>query len=162
MRWRPAAVIDVVLVAPEIPPNTGNIARTCAATGAHLHLVEPLGFSVSDRYLKRAGIDYWHLVHVTVHPSWEALEPELRQPGRLHLFTSRGGVRFDAGGYGDEPVLVFGQESTGLPDSILSAYPDRWRQIPMGPGVRSLNLSNAACLAIYQAWGGQGYPGAAP
>lgn len=160
MRWQPASVIDVVLVAPEIPPNTGNIARTCAAVGARLHLVEPLGFSISDRYLKRAGVDYWHLVQVMVHASWEALEPGLQQPERLHLFTARGGTRFDAGGYGTDPVLVFGRESIGLADSLLGAYPDRWRQIPMRAGVRSLNLSNAACLAIYQAWAEQGYPGA--
>lgn len=159
-RWRLAGVIDVVLVTPEIPPNTGNIARTCAATGARLHLVEPLGFEVSDRYLKRAGVDYWHLVDVTVHRSWEALPPELRAGERLHLFTARGGPWYDDVPYGESPVLVFGRESTGLPDSILGLHPDRWRRIPMRAGVRSLNLSNAACLAIYQAWAGQGYPDA--
>lgn len=151
-------MIDVVLVSPEIPPNTGNIARTCAATGARLHLVEPLGFEVSDRYLKRAGVDYWHLVNVIIHPSWEALPPELRLGERLHLFTARGGPRYDAVEYGAAPVLVFGRESTGLPESILGSYPHAWRRIPMRAGVRSLNLSNAACLAIYRAWAEQGYP----
>lgn len=153
-------MIEVVLVAPEIPPNTGNIARTCAATGARLHLVEPLGFELSDRALRRAGVDYWHLVDVTVHGSWEALPPNLRQRERLHLFTARGGPRYDQVSYGPDPILVFGRESSGLPDAILESFPDRWRRIPMRLGVRSLNLSNAACLAVYRAWAEQGYPGA--
>jgi tRNA (cytidine/uridine-2'-O-)-methyltransferase len=153
-------MIDVVLVHPEIPPNTGNIARTCAATGTRLHLVEPLGFEISDRYLKRAGVDYWHLVEVVVHPSWDALPSPLRDPERLHLFTARGGPLYVSVAYGANPVLVFGRESTGLPEDLLAAYPDRWRRIPMTAGVRSLNLSNAAALAIYEAWRQQGYPGA--
>lgn len=153
-------MIEVVLVHPEIPPNTGNIARTCAATGSRLHLVEPLGFQISDRYLKRAGVDYWHLVEVMVHPSWAALPADLKDPDRLHVFTARGGVRWDVAEYGADPVLVFGRESTGLPGELLDAHPQAWRRIPMRPGVRSLNLSNAACLAVYQAWGRQGYAGA--
>jgi tRNA (cytidine/uridine-2'-O-)-methyltransferase len=152
--------MHVVLVEPEIPPNTGNIARTCAATGTVLHLVEPLGFQITDRHLRRAGVDYWHLVEVHVHPAWEALPDALRRPDRLHLFTSHGGLRYDQVQYDRDAVLVFGRESTGLPARILDAYPDRWRQIPMRRAVRSLNLSNAAALAVYEAWRQQGFYGA--
>jgi tRNA (cytidine/uridine-2'-O-)-methyltransferase len=144
--------VHVVLVEPEIPPNTGNIARTCAALGAVLHLVEPLGFEISDRHLKRAGVDYWHLVRVEVHRGWEDLPATLRDPHRLHLFTARHGRRYDLAAYGPDPVLVFGRESVGLPSWLLDAFPDRCRVIPMRAGVRSLNLSNAAALAMYEAW----------
>ncbi|MDA8194573.1 MAG: tRNA (cytidine(34)-2'-O)-methyltransferase [Thermaerobacter sp.] len=142
--------MHVVLVEPEIPPNTGNIARTCAATGSILHLVEPLGFSVSDRDVKRAGVDYWHLVEVRIHPSWTEFPQALRQPERLHLFTSRGGLRYDRAAYSADDVLVFGRESSGLPDWLLNGYPDRWRQIPMHREVRSLNLANAVAIAVYE------------
>jgi len=152
--------MHVVLVEPEIPPNTGNIARTCAATGTVLHLVEPLGFQITDRHLRRAGVDYWHLVEVHVHPSWEFLPEELRRADRLHLFTSHGGTRYDHVRYDPDAVLVFGRESTGIPTRILDAYPDRWRRIPMRAAVRSLNLSNAAALAVYEAWRQQGFRGA--
>ena len=145
--------MHVVLVEPEIPPNTGNIARTCAAVGATLHLVEPLGFEISDRQLKRAGVDYWHLVQVEVHAAWDALPEDIRDPRRMHLFTARRGIRYDRAEYSDDPVLVFGRESVGLPDWLLDGHPDRCRVIPMvGGGVRSLNVSNAAALAIYEAW----------
>ncbi|CAB1128504.1 tRNA (cytidine(34)-2'-O)-methyltransferase [Candidatus Hydrogenisulfobacillus filiaventi] len=154
--------MHVVLVEPEIPPNTGNVARTCAATGAVLHLVEPLGFSLADRYLKRAGMDYWQQVQWAVHASWEDLAETLALDARrLHLFTGRGGERFDRVRYGPEDVLVFGRESTGLPEAILAAYPQCWRRIPMRPGIRSLNLSNAVAVAVFQAWGQLGYPGGA-
>ncbi len=151
--------LDVVLVEPEIPPNTGNIARTCAAVGARLHLVEPLGFQWLDPRVKRAGVDYWHLVEVHRHATWGALPEQLRRPDTLHLFTSRGGQRFDQAQYGDTVVLVFGRESTGLPDTLLAAHPDRWRMIPMRPGLRSLNLSNAAALAVYEVMRQRGYAG---
>jgi tRNA (cytidine/uridine-2'-O-)-methyltransferase len=151
--------LEVVLVEPEIPPNTGNIARTCAAVGARLHLVEPLGFQWLDPRVKRAGVDYWHLVEVVRHASWDRVPEALRRPDRLHLFTSRGGRRFDQVAYGPDAVLVFGRESTGLPDWLLDAHPDRWRVIPMRPGLRSLNLSNAAALALYEAMRQAGYPG---
>lgn len=151
--------MDVILVEPEIPPNTGNIARTCAATGTALHLVEPLGFQIGDRHLKRAGVDYWHLVDVQVHRSWDAVPDHLRDPSRLHLFTAHGGRRYDQLGYGADPVLVFGRESTGLPAWLLDAHRDRWRRIPMREGVRSLNLSNAVCLAVYEVLRQQGFPG---
>lgn len=151
--------LDVVLVEPEIPPNTGNIARTCAAVGARLHLVEPLGFQWLDPRVKRAGVDYWHLVEVARYPTWEALPAELSRSDRLHLFTGRGGQRFDQVCYGENAVLVFGRESTGLPGPLLDRYPDRWRTIPMRPGLRSLNLSNAAALALYEVMRQRGYAG---
>lgn len=150
--------MHVVLVAPEIPPNTGNIARTCAATGTILHLVEPLGFSISDRNLKRAGVDYWHLVEVHVHPSWEALPNALRVPQRLHLFTSHAKTRYTDIAYERDDVLVFGRESVGLGPEILGQYPDRARVIPMTGAVRSLNLSNAVAIVVYEAQRQQGFP----
>jgi tRNA (cytidine/uridine-2'-O-)-methyltransferase len=160
-RLRAAAAVDVILVEPEIPPNTGNVARTCAAVGARLHLVEPLGFFLDDRHLRRAGVDYWDAVEVVVHPSWEDLPAPFKDPARLHLFTGRGGVRYDRVRYTPDAVLVFGRESTGLPEAILQAYPAAWRCIPMRPAVRSLNLANAVAVAVYEAWRQQAFVGAA-
>lgn len=151
--------MHVILVEPEIPPNTGNIARTCAATGTTLHLVEPLGFQLSDRHLRRAGVDYWDAVDVHVHSHWSALPAELTAAERLHLFTAHGGTRYDQVAYDPGAVLVFGRESTGLPAWLLAAYPDRWRVIPMWGRVRSLNLSNAVAIAVYEALRQQGFPG---
>jgi tRNA (cytidine/uridine-2'-O-)-methyltransferase len=148
----------VVLVEPEIPPNTGNIARTCAATGTTLHLVEPLGFSLADRYLKRAGVDYWHLVDVHVHADWNQLVSALVGAGCWHLFTSHGGVSYSQVRYGADDVLVFGRESTGLPLHILEMRQDAWRIIPMKAGVRSLNLSNAVAIAVYEALRQRDFP----
>lgn len=155
-------MVHVVLVEPEIPPNTGNIARTCAATSTTLHLVKPLGFSLEDRYLRRAGVDYWHLVTVQVHESWDALRATLEGVGRFHFFTSHGGTRYTDIPYGPEDVLVFGRESTGLSDAILGQFPDDWRVIPMGEGVRSLNLSNAVAIALYEAQRQMGFSCARP
>ncbi len=154
--------LDVVLVEPEIPPNTGNVARTCAAVGARLHLVEPLGFQWLDPRVKRAGVDYWHLVEVARHSTWEAMPRDLLRPERLYLFTGRGGRRFDEVPYADDAVLVFGRESTGLPEHLLDRHSDRWCTIPMRPGLRSLNLSNAAALAMYEVMRQRGYAGMAP
>ena len=152
--------MHVVLVEPEIPPNTGNIARTCAATHTRLHLVEPLGFKLEDRYLRRAGLDYWPLVDLSVHPHWDALQRALEGAGAgaFHFFTSHGGTRYTDIHYGPDDVLVFGRESTGIPEPLLSAYRDEWRVIPMGPGVRSLNLSNAVAIAVYEAQRQMGFP----
>lgn len=143
--------MHVVLVEPEIPPNTGNIARTCAATRTVLHLVEPLGFSLEDRYLRRAGVDYWHLVSVEVHPSWDHLISTLSNVGAFHLFTAHGGTRYTDVSYHANDVLVFGRESSGLPAWLLDQYRESWRVIPMASGVRSLNLSNAVAIAVYEA-----------
>jgi tRNA (cytidine/uridine-2'-O-)-methyltransferase len=146
--------LQVVLVHPLIPPNTGNVARTCAVTGCGLHLVGPLGFSLDDASLRRAGLDYWEALAPAVHRDWGAFESAaLRgQHQRLHLFTSRARrgleeVRFEPGDF-----LVFGQEALGLPPALLDAWPGRGVAIPMRPGQRSLNLAVAVGVAVYAAF----------
>lgn len=153
--------MNVVLVYPEIPQNTGSIGRLTAAFGARLHLVQPLGFKLEDRYLKRAGLDYWHLVDLTVHPDveacFEALEAEV--PGRplaerLRLFTARRGPAIRDVAFAPDDVLVFGRESDGLPPALLDAHPGRHVRIPVREGVRSINLANAVAIAMYAAGAG--------
>jgi tRNA (cytidine/uridine-2'-O-)-methyltransferase len=140
----------VVLVEPEIPPNTGSVARTCAATGTALHLVEPLGFRIDERSVRRAGIDYWHLVDVHVHPSFEDFE--VRHPGaRLHLLTANAGANFFDAEFAPGDVFVFGRESVGLPSRLLDRLPDRHLSLPTSGAVRSLNLSNAVSIAVFEA-----------
>jgi tRNA (cytidine/uridine-2'-O-)-methyltransferase len=147
--------LQVVLVHPLIPPNTGNVARTCAVTGCALHLVGPLGFSLDDASLRRAGLDYWEALAPTVHADWAAFEAsQLRgQPERLHLFSGRAArslfeVRFAPGDW-----LVFGQEQLGLPPALLDAWPGRQVAIPMRAGQRSLNLAVAVGVGVYAALG---------
>jgi tRNA (cytidine/uridine-2'-O-)-methyltransferase len=140
----------VVLVEPEIPPNTGSVARTCAATGSPLHLVEPLGFRIDDRSLKRAGIDYWHLVKVHVHasfPVFRAAEPARR----LHLFTGGAARSYLEADFAPGDALVFGRESVGLPPALLAEHAERVWAIPTSGGVRSLNLSNAVAIVLFEA-----------
>ena len=152
-------MVAVVLYTPEIPPNTGNVIRLCANTGTDLHLVEPLGFSMDDRQLKRAGLDYHELAPVTVHPSWAACQAML-VPRRLLAFTTRGSTRLDAVALRPDDVFVFGPETAGLPQSVLEAFPVEHRvRLPMVPGNRSLNLSNAVAVAVYEAWRREGYTG---
>jgi tRNA (cytidine/uridine-2'-O-)-methyltransferase len=143
----------VVLVEPEIPPNTGSIARTCAATGSPLHLIEPLGFRIDDRSLKRAGIDYWHLVDVTVHASFEAYRGHAAagEDSRLHFFSSEAERSYLSADFQPGDALVFGKESVGLPRSLLQQYPQQTWAIPTSGGVRSLNLSNAVAIVLYEA-----------
>jgi tRNA (cytidine/uridine-2'-O-)-methyltransferase len=141
---------QICLVEPEIPPNTGSIARTCAATQTVLHLVEPLGFSLDERALRRAGLDYWHLVDVRLHGSFAAFE-QARAPGALHLFSA--GARRS---YLEAPLepgdcLVFGKESVGLPADLLAQHTERVWGIPTMGGVRSLNVSNAVSIVLYEA-----------
>lgn len=149
--------MDIVLVHPEIPHNTGCAARLAAALGLPLHLVEPLGFSLEDRYLKRAGLDYWPLVELVVHRDWDAavehLEPRGARPlaERLRLFTARGGSSLFATDFAKDDVLVFGSESKGLPKELVDAHPDRRVYVPIRPAVRSLNLANVVCLGAYTA-----------
>ena len=156
--------MDVLLLHPEIPHNTGCAARLAAATGRRLHLVEPLGFSLEDRYLKRAGLDYWPLVELTVHPHWDAAAEHLQVASdrplaeRLHLFTARGGRSLFEAEFRPDDVLVFGAESSGLPPALLERYADRRRYVPIEPGVRSLNLANVVCLALYTALDRAGVP----
>lgn len=156
--------MDVVLVTPEIPHNTGCAARLSAATGARLHLVEPLGFSLEDRYLKRAGLDYWPMVDLHVHASFEALRTALARTGerpfdeRLKLFSARGGSSLFATPFARDDVLVFGCETRGLPAEILALERAQRVYVPIREGVRSLNLANVVCLALYTAMDRAGEP----
>jgi len=142
----------VVLVHPEIPPNTGNIARTCAATRTALHLVEPLGFELSDRYLKRAGLDYWPYVDLHVHSSWSAFTAAAReQSGRLIGFSKSGADCYTDIEYAPDDWLLFGKETAGLSTDMLAAC-DTTARIPMAEsGVRSLNLSASAAIGLFEA-----------
>jgi tRNA (cytidine/uridine-2'-O-)-methyltransferase len=149
-----AARLNVVLVEPKIPPNTGNVARLCAVTGSRLHLVAPLGFSIDDARLKRAGLDYWDKVHAATWGSFEELvEAESLDAGKVHLFTGRGQtglweVRFQPGDW-----LILGDEASGLPQAALDRFPTRWVRVPMieVPSARSLNLSTCTGIALYEA-----------
>lgn len=149
--------MELVLVHPEIPYNTGSVARLSIALGLRLHLVEPLGFSLEDRYLKRAGLDYWPQVDLVVHSDWPSAtrwieaRSELRMEERLRLFTARGGRSLFETRFGEEDVLVFGCESTGLPPALLESSSARRVYVPVRPGVRSLNLASVVCLASYTA-----------
>jgi len=140
-----------VLVAPEIPPNTGSIARLCAATYTRLHLVRPLGFSLEDRYLKRAGLDYWPYVDVHVYDDWEHFRRQHRG-ARMHFFSARADRSYVDVSYARGDYLVFGSETKGLPKPLLAAHRDDTYVIPIdSPNVRSLNLSNAVSIVVYEA-----------
>lgn len=153
------APLHVVLVEPEIPPNTGNIARLCAATGCALHLVEPLGFSIDDRALKRAGLDYWDAVRLVVHPSLAAFL-EAYPPERCWFLSTRASTAYAVAPFALGDLLVFGKETAGLPDALLAAHPERALRIPMRPGaVRSINLSTAAGVVTYAALAALAFPG---
>jgi len=143
----------VVLVSPQIPPNTGNVARTCAVTGCRLHLVGPLGFSLEEKDLRRAGLDYWSEVAPEVHRDWQEFESRaLRgQTEKLHLFTARTGRSVFDAQFAPGDFLVFGQEQLGLPPALIGAWPDRQVVIPMREGMRSLNLAVAAGVGVYAA-----------
>lgn len=143
-------MFNIVLVEPEIPQNTGNIARTCAATGCDLHLVKPLGFEISDKYLKRAGLDYWHLVHVHIYENLEELFAKYPN-GRFYYFTTKARKRHSDAEYKAGDFLVFGKETKGLDEELLMSHPDECVRIPMIEEARSLNLSNAAAVAVYEA-----------
>jgi len=140
----------VVLVEPEIPPNTGSIARTCAATQSPLHLIEPLGFRIDDRSLKRAGIDYWHLVDVQTHPSFAAFVQSQAAP-RMHFLSSEAERSYLDADFQPGDALVFGKESVGLPRELLRAHPEHVWGIPTSGDVRSLNLSNAVAIVLFEA-----------
>ena len=148
----------IVLVEPEIPQNTGNIARTCACVGARLHLVEPMGFRLTQKNLARAGCDYWGEVDVVRWPCAEAFFEEHGE-GELHLFTGCAARSFADASYGEGAFLVFGRESRGLDRDLIDAHAARCVRIPMRAGLRSLNLSNAVAIAAYEALRQQGWPG---
>ena len=148
----------VVLVEPEIPANTGNISRTCAATGTHLHLVRPLGFSTDDKYLKRAGLDYWPAVKLHYHDSFAELKREYPD-GRFFCATTKGSRYYTEIEYRDGDFLVFGKETKGLSPEILAEHPDTLIRVPMTGDVRSLNLSNSVAIVLYEALRQNGFPG---
>jgi tRNA (cytidine/uridine-2'-O-)-methyltransferase len=154
----PSALIHVVLVHPEIPPNTGNAMRLAANTGAHLHLIEPLGFELDDARLRRAGMDYRERASTTVHPDLEAWR--LQHRGRIFALAKSGTRRYDQTAFQQGDAFLFGRESVGLGRSILAAdWIDEVLTIPMRPGVRSLNLSNSVAIVTYEAWRQQGFAG---
>jgi tRNA (cytidine/uridine-2'-O-)-methyltransferase len=153
-------MIHIVLHQPEIPPNTGNVIRLCANTGAQLHLVRPLGFDMDDRQLRRAGLDYHEYARVVVHDSLDLALSAIAPP-RLFALSSRGRVRYDAPRYAAGDAFLFGCETRGLPADVLDGIPAAHRLLlPMCPGNRSLNLSNAVAVVAYEAWRQLGFAGA--
>jgi tRNA (cytidine/uridine-2'-O-)-methyltransferase len=150
--------INIVLVEPEIPQNTGNIARTCAATGCSLHLVRPLGFSVDDRHLKRAGLDYWSLVDIHYHDSFDELKNKYPD-GRFFYSTTKASKRHTEAVYEDNCFIVFGKETAGLPKPLLDANPEFCIRVPMINDARSLNLANSVAIVVYEALRQIGFPG---
>jgi tRNA (cytidine/uridine-2'-O-)-methyltransferase len=177
-------LLHVVLLEPRIPPNTGNIIRLCANTGVHLHLAGPLGFDIDDAQLRRAGLDYHEYATMRVHASLDAALAAIaadtaadtaagasadadaaghEAPPRVFALSTRGRTRYDTVRYRAGDVLLFGSETTGLPDAVLDALPEAQRlRLPMRPGNRSLNLSNAVAVTVYEAWRQLGYAGAEP
>ncbi len=151
-------MIDIVLVEPEIPQNTGNIARTCVAAGARLHLVEPLGFKIDDRQVKRAGLDYWFDLDLTI---WPDLDSCLRSFYGRSIFyaTTKADKTYADASYDKDSVILFGKETKGLPEPLLLAHPERCIRIPMISSARSLNLSNSAAIVLYEAMRQHGFPG---
>lgn len=153
-------MIHVLLLAPEIPPNTGNVIRLCANTGAQLHLIDPLGFELDDARLRRAGLDYHEYAAVHRHATLADCLAQLGAP-TVYVFTTRAERRFDAAGFRAGDALLFGSESRGLPDEVVASFPESQRlRLPMRTGQRSLNLSNAVAVAVFEAWRQLGYVGA--
>lgn len=154
-------LFHVILFEPEIPPNTGNIIRLCANTGARLHLVKPLGFELDDKHLRRAGLDYHEYAQLQVHDSL-AQALAVIAPARLFAFSTRSQQRYDQVAYGDGDAFLFGPESRGLPQTVIDALPAEQRlRLPMRPDNRSLNLSNAVAVTMFEAWRQHGFAGGA-
>ena len=152
--------MQIVLVEPEIPPNTGNVARLCAATRSGLHLIEPLGFRLDDAQLKRAGMDYWEHVDWKRWENWAAFASHLAPNARLWFIESGGPRLYTEAQFTSEDYLVFGRETAGLPKKLLEENQDRWLRIPMfNPDARSLNLSNCVSLVLFEALRQQGFRG---
>lgn len=150
--------MNIVLVEPEIPQNTGNISRTCAATGSRLHLVRPLGFDISERAVRRAGLDYWDKLDLTVYDDWQDFVA--RNPGaRLWFASTKAAMCYTEAAYQKDDYLVFGKETHGLPEPLLAANYDHTVRIPMLPTLRSLNLSNSVAVVLYEALRQQGFAG---
>ena len=154
-------MLHVVLYQPEIPPNTGNVIRLCANSGARLHLIRPLGFDLDHAKLRRAGLDYHEFATVDVHDDLEGFVAGVA-PARVFALSTRGGTLYTSIRFGDGDAVVFGPETRGLPQSLLDALPPAQRvRLPMRPGNRSLNLSNAVAVVVYEAWRQQGFDGGA-
>ena len=152
--------MHIVLLEPEIPPNTGNVARLCAATGSTLHLVEPLGFKLDDTQLKRAGMDYWQHAEWHRWPSWTAFQKQVPEDARLWLVESKGPRLYTEVSFAPNDYLVFGRETAGLPKKLLRENPEHWLRIPMfNTQARSLNLSNCVALVLFEALRQQGFKG---
>ncbi len=143
------ATLNIVLVEPQIPQNTGNVARTCAATGAKLHLVEPMGFRVDDKKLKRAGLDYWHLLDITYYASLADFLAK-HEGAPMFFFSTKARRRYSDVQYPDGAFLVFGREDAGLPEDLLKAHPESCVRLPMRAEARSLNLSNTVAIGVYE------------
>jgi tRNA (cytidine/uridine-2'-O-)-methyltransferase len=159
-------MFHVILFRPEIPPNTGNVIRLCANTGAMLHLVRPLGFSLDDRQLKRAGLDYHEYAAMRVHENLDAALADIAsatgETPRTFALSTRGGVRFDAPCFRANDAFLFGCETAGLPEDVIAAIPEDQRlRLPMRAGSRSLNLSNAVAVTVFEAWRQSGFDGGA-
>ncbi len=157
-------MFDVILYQPEIPPNTGNVIRLCANTGARLHLVAPLGFALEDKQLRRAGLDYHEYARLRVHDSLDAALAAIAlangTPPRLFALSTRGTVRYDAPAFAAGDAFLFGPETRGLPDTVLAAVPEAQRlRLPMRPDNRSLNLSNTVAVVVFEAWRQAGFAG---
>jgi tRNA (cytidine/uridine-2'-O-)-methyltransferase len=153
--------MHVVLFQPEIPPNTGNVIRLCANSGARLHLIEPLGFALDDAKLRRAGLDYREYAALATHASLDAFLAAVR-PARWFALSTRGTTRYDRVAYADDDAVVFGPETRGLPQAVLDAVPEERRlRLPMRPHNRSLNLSNAVAIVVFEAWRQRDFAGGA-
>jgi len=153
--------LNIVLVEPEIPQNTGNVARTCAVTGASLHLVGPLGFEIDDRKLKRAGLDYWHMLDITIYKDLSEFF-ERNQGGQFYFLSTKGVKNYAQERFARGCYLLFGKETAGLPEDLLRANMDRTLRIPMIDSARSLNLSNSVAIVAYEALRQWGFPGLFP
>ncbi|HEY1136876.1 MAG TPA: tRNA (cytidine(34)-2'-O)-methyltransferase [Xanthomonadaceae bacterium] len=154
-------MFDVLLYQPEIPPNTGNVIRLCANTGARLHLIRPLGFEIDDKHLRRAGLDYHEYASMQVHDTLDEALATIG-PTRLFALSTRNSTRYDRVSFTPGDAFLFGRETSGLPDDVLAGIPDPHRlRLPMQPGNRSLNLSNAVAVVVFEAWRQAGFVGAA-
>lgn len=150
-------IMKVILYQPQIPQNAGNIVRTCAVTGSDLIMVEPLGFSTHDRWLKRAGLDYWEGVHVSFIQDVDLEDYLEKQTHPFYFFSSKGKKIYSRANYTEESILIFGSETTGLPSKFFEKWPDRFVTLPMIQGARCLNLATTAGIALYEAWRQQGF-----
>lgn len=150
--------MNIVLHEPEIPQNTGNIARTCACTGSTLHLIEPLGFSMEEKYLKRAGLDYWDALDLRIYPDFETFLMK-NEGARIYMASTKAPRKYTDVSYGPEDYIMFGKETAGIPETILLEYKETCIRIPMNPEFRSLNLSNSVAIILYEALRQQHFAG---